>query len=514
MRQLSRNVLSTYVARAVSILSSLALFPFIAHNVGLADYGILLLFGSIAFFFALDFGLSMAAVRYTAESHARGDIERLNRVVSSTVAFFAVVGLAMTVLFVAGMLIALPKLNVPADQRDIATAVLIIIAVGTLALGLPLGVFSSVLGGLHRFDIANLIVLVQVAVRVGLTVGFVLGGLGVVFVAVAQAASVVLGGLLALFFARRIVPELHLSRAFVSPPLLREMAPFSAQVFVLGLAAIVILQADNLIISIFLPVASVTLYTAAFRIYQVCREVGGSLLTPLVSAASRAEAVGDRQRLGELFQTGTKYANAAMLALVGPAIIFAEPLLAAWAGEQFTEVALTAQILLIGLLFNNQHLIAVPLMMGIGRLRQYVRYHVAWATANIVLSVILVQRHGLVGMALGTAIPVALLEPLYLRTAMREFGVSARDFVVTAIVRTFVPALLAAVPATLFMLVWEVSGIIDLALGAAIYGVVFVAAFLVIGLQRTERRQLVSTLRGLSLSRAPQQGESPVQLGP
>jgi O-antigen/teichoic acid export membrane protein len=75
------------------------------------------------------------------------------------------------------------------------------------------------------------------------------------------------------------------------------VAPFSLQVFVLGLTGVVILQADNFVIGLSLPVAAVTLYSGSSRIYQLCREVTGSLTIALVPEAAHAGTTGDMDRL-------------------------------------------------------------------------------------------------------------------------------------------------------------------------------------------------------------------------
>ena len=111
------------------------------------------------------------------------------------------------------------------------------------------------------------------------------------------------------------------------------------------------------------------------------------------------------------------------------------------------------------------------------------------------LSVVLVQHIELVGMALGTAIPVAILEPLYLRTAVQELGVSWRDFLGTAILRAFGPALAAALPIAALMLVWDVHGLGELAAAGALYALLFGAAFVAVGLGPDERSRLRRVFR-------------------
>jgi len=287
--------------------------------------------------------------------------------------------------------------------------------------------------------------------------------------------------------ARRTVPDLRIARDFVSWSLLRGMIRYSLQVFVIGIAALVIIQANNLIIGLFLPVAMVTLYTGAFRIYQVCRELTGSAMSALVPDASESAELGNWDRVRQVLIGGTKYSNAFILCLTVPAIVFAEPVLVAWAGEQFAEVAIVAQILLISLIVNNNHVAAASMMIGTGRAAPYAKLHATWALSNIALSIVLVQTHGLKGMALGTAIPILLLEPLYIRSALREFSLPRARFIHEAIVRPLVPAVVAGGALWAVAATWDPQGIgVVLALSSA-YAVAFLGLFTAISLRHDER---------------------------
>jgi O-antigen/teichoic acid export membrane protein len=484
------------VVRLAAIASAIFLFPFIANRVGLADYGIWLLLSAVTLFFlSADFGMGTSAVRYVAAAHARDDGVELGRVVSSSVAFFAVLGVAVSLVLVGLMALLWPSLNIPDPDRDEAIAMLAVVCVGNFLIGLPLNVFRFVLAGVQRYDMANLVALAQVVLRVTLVVAVLLAGAGIVAVAVVESGAFVLASLLALALTRRLVPGLQLSARLVSPALLRSMAPYSLQVFVIGVAALVILQADNLIIGVALPVGMVTLYAAAYRVYQVCRDVTGSLLGPLVPDAAAASVRGQEQRLRSLFLLGTKYANALMLLLVVPALVFAEPLLVLWAGEEFAEAALPLQILALSLLLNNNHLVALALLMGRGTVGAYARYHAVWALANVAISIALVGPYELEGVALGTALPLLVLEPLYVRTALRELGVPLRAFARDALLAPYGAALAALVPLAAIQSIWSPRDLGGVLLAAAVYCAAFVAVFGARAVGAGERARLLALLR-------------------
>lgn len=490
MSQLTRNILTLYAARAVSIVAGIALFPFIAAEVGLEAFGVWLLISSITIFFSTtDFGLGTSAIRYVAAAHGEGDHDRINRVLCSTVACFLVLGAVLAAVYVGVFALLWDHFDIPAAQQTQAKTILAIVAGTTLLLGMPLYVFRQVLAAIGRYDAANAVLLGQTVLRVTLIVGLLLGGLGIVSVALAEGVAALTSSIAALVWCRRLLPTLRLHPSLASLGLVREMAPYSAQVFVMGMAALVILETDTIVIGLFLPIIMVTLYSGAFRVYKTVRDVTQSIMQAVVPDASRALARGELDRVRMLLLRGSTFANVLVAAVAVPVMLFARPLLVTWAGAEFDQVVGVLLILMGGLLINNNHLVAVGVLTGMGRIGAYTRLHIIWATANIALSLALIGPLGLEGVALGSTLPLLILEPLYVRIALRETGVSPRAFVLTAIVRPFGCAAVAAIlPAALLI---GLGPTVAVALvGTATYLVVYAALTMSRGLHREQRRVL------------------------
>ena len=122
----------------------------------------------------------------------------------------------------------------------------------------------------------------------------------------------------------------------------------------------------------------------------------------------------------------------------------------------------------------------------------------------MILSIVLIQWIGLVGVALATVVPLVALEPFYIRNALRELSVSARSFVATGIVRPLMPALLASSVLWFAVLAVDPQGVAVLAAWSVAYGAVFIGVFLKFGLVGTERDWLVRTLGGGLRIRRPE----------
>ena len=486
---LGRNIASTYIARGAALLAGFMLFPIVAGEVGLTMLGLWLFINSLTVFFALDFGMSATLVRYVADAHARGDRPLMSLYASSIFGFLTLVGLAGSIVFAAAMALLLPTLDVPPGETGTVVVMIAAVMVSSFVVSVPLSVFRVVIAGVQRYDITNLLTVFQAASRVAAVVGALRMGSGIVGVVLAEAVVAVAASIAGVVACRRVVPGVTISVRQMQFSTVRAMAPFAGRIFVIQVSALVILQTDNLVIGAVLSAASVTLYNSAFRIYQVCRELTNSFTAPLLPYASRS-VVFPKADLRELLLAGTKYANALMVLVCVPLLFFSEEVLVAWAGDRFASAAVVLQILLAGLLINNNHLVAVSLLAGVGAVKQYARYHVAWAAANLCLSIVLAGPLGLVGVALGTTLPLIVLEPLYIRVATRTFVVPVRTFLTSAVGRVAAPAALAGAPLAIAFRPGAGGGLRDGLLWSGAWGTLFLAAFGRIGLTSSERAQI------------------------
>ncbi len=494
MSQLRRNVLTSYVARFATIFGLFLLFPFVAHHVGLSIYGIYLLVTSLTTFFALDFGMGTATIRYVAAAQSVDDRAEMSRIISSSIVFFICLALTLTFLFAVSIGSAWPSLHIPENERSTALWLLVSVGIGQLLIALPLSVFNQVLIGIGRLDVLNILQFAQLALRILATVGLLSLGFGIVAVAISEGILAIGFGVAAWIASKRHMADVRVSPRSASWRLIRSMAPFSLQLFVISAAALVILQADSLIISLFLPVAAVTLYGAAYRVYQVTREVTNALTLALVPAATERHVQGAHTRLQELFIRATRYSDVLVLLLAVPGILFAEIVLGAWGGPAFRAGAEVMQILLWSQLFNNNHLVAISILTGQGNVKIYARYHAVWAISNIILSVILIQSIGIRGVALGTAIPIMLLEPLYIATVLKQLHLRAIDFVKGVLLPSFGPALAVGLPLWFVARLLSIHTLFGALTASAVWALAFCSIFYVVGLDVDDRMRLLGVL--------------------
>jgi O-antigen/teichoic acid export membrane protein len=212
--------------------------------------------------------------------------------------------------------------------------------------------------------------------------------------------------------------------------------------------------------------------------------------------------VQDQQaRLQELFLKATRYSNVLVLLFAVPGLLFASIVLEAWGGPGFRAGTEVMQILLFSQLFNNNHLVAISILTGRGDVKAYARYHAVWAVSNIILSVILIQSLGIRGVALGTAIPIILLEPLYISNVLKQLRLSATDFVRGILLPSFGPAVIIGLPLWLAARSLDIHTLLGALVASAVWTVLFGAIFYRVGTEPDDRVRVLRILRRIRVLR-------------
>ena len=129
----------------------------------------------------------------------------------------------------------------------------------------------------------------------------------------------------------------------------------------------------------------------------------------LMPTASELEARGDRDGLLEMLVISTKYVLVIALPAAAVFFIMGEQFIALWMGPQYTGGAVILKILTAAMVL---HLVEMPsrtVLMGLSKHSILAWSRLIQAVANLGLSVLLVHYYGIIGVAIGTLIPMVLV---------------------------------------------------------------------------------------------------------
>src|SRR5262249_9447219 len=152
------------------------------------------------------------------------------------------------------------------------------------------------------------------------------------------------------------------------------------------------------------------------------------------------------ERLRAMMIDGTRIALTLVFGITVCLMTFASPLITRWMGPEFYASVLPLHVLAVtGIVLVGQGP-ADDILLGTGGHRLVAYVALGEAFFNLVLSVVLVRYYGIVGVAIGTAVPVAVANLLILLpAACRRVQLSVGDFVRTVAVAPGVGAIVAGV---------------------------------------------------------------------
>lgn len=470
-----RNVLTNYLRFFSAGVIGFLLTPIMVHSLGDTGYGLWVTIFSLTGYFGLfDQGIRPSLVRYVSRDHARGDRDGLSRTLSSAMVLYTAVGL---VTFAASVAVAMT-----CDRwfhlapAHVATArAVVMLAGGSLALGFPLGVFGAALSGLQRYDLANAI---GIGIGVLRALAFVLvlklhGGL--LGLAWASLAINLLGHGLSWLALARVLPALPIGARFVDRGHLGLIGSYSGFAFVGALASSIAFQTDALVITAFIGAALVTPFALAAGLVDNARSLVHSATWVLSPTASELDTLGERHKLHALLLTGSKYSVLVSWPVLFGLVVFGDNLIRTWVGDSYATTAPLARVLTphgpsasaaqVLALLALPTLIALPqsaassVLYGVSRHRGVVTLSILNALLNLGLSILWVRPLGIAGVALGTAVPLALVAGFAtIQYTCRALALPLGHYVWEGLVRPGLCAVVFLIPALIAQRLWHPVG--------------------------------------------------------
>lgn len=432
------------------------LTPFIIHSVGNSAFGVWVLVVSLTGYMGLlDLGTRISLPKYVAQYRAQGDVDALNRFVNSLFSILLCLGLGTFLLAILGAVLIGKVFQIPPSLTEIVPIIALIVG-ANLSLGFPLTIFQGILLGCQRYVLVNIFEVGGVVLRSVLIVFFLKAGYGLLALALITAGVSL--GVYCIFvvIVCRLVPEFRLRAFEFTKEELKKIIHFSLANFWINVADRLIFYSGSLIVGYFLSMVAVAFFAIAESLITYMRQAVLALVTVLVPAASEMEANKEFVRLKELTIMSAKVVFLVVLPLGIGGVVVGESFIRLWMGSGYDDSAVVLAILVVGQAVALSQYGPEIMLIGINRHRNLAIVMMIIACINITLSLVFVRMWGLVGVALGCAIPLAIGQLVCVPIFIRKYiGLPISVYVR----RAFLPGL---APIVIFALVlWGNTKIFD-----------------------------------------------------
>jgi len=170
-----------------------------------------------------------------------------------------------------------------------------------------------------------------------------------------------------------------------------------------------------------------------------------------------------------------------------------------WVGEEFVSTYSLVVILLIGYIFELAQRPSTTALVALGCHRALGAWTLGEGVANLVLSIYWGHLYGLVGVALGTTVPLVVvkltLQPWY---TLSKLGISPREYLQTSVLRPVLVCLLFLGSARWIMSSGPATGFFDLGFTVTWQALLFCLITWTVGLNPFDRAQVRERCHAMS----------------
>jgi O-antigen/teichoic acid export membrane protein len=400
---LVKNAFANVCRGGAAALVMVLLPPFLTRILSKDAYGTWLLILQLSTYVSLlDFGIQTAVGRYVAHHNELEEPEQRDSIVSTSLALLAGSG----VLAMGGISILawqLPNLfkDMPAALHQDAQLALMCVGC-SLAVALPFSVFGGIFIGLQRYDVPAWII----------GVSKLLGGVFVVLIANASHSivmmAIVMGvtnigsGLWQFLAYRRIATDIKISKKGISKTTAIEISSYCFSLSIWTIGMILVTGLDTTIIGYF-DYQSVVYYSLAATLTSFVTSLHAAVIAVIMPNAATIGAKKDREALGSLLVSATRYGVITLILTSLPLILGAQLLLTLWVGKSYADhTVLLLQLLVVA---NFIRYIGAPyatIALAVGEQKQIILSPLIEGVINLIISVILTSYYGVIGVAIGT----------------------------------------------------------------------------------------------------------------
>ena len=502
-----QNVTVNYVVTGTELLVGIFMLPFNVAHLGQSAYGLWILVASVTVYFSMfDLGYGVALVRFAARYRAKGDTKGLNEIISTMFCVFSAVGL---VTFALAVLISLNLekfFPLTPDQARTGRIVLLFIS-SYVALQFPASVFGGIVNGFQRVYLNGIVAFVTTLVVAAVNVIVLLSGYGLAELVAATTAVRILSIFAYALNAYRVFPDLRIRPGYFKRERLREITGFSVFILIIDIANKLNYSTDAIVIGAFLGTSAVAIWAVAQRVIEIVQRISDQLNAVLFPVVVDNATVQRLDRLQEILVQGTRLSLAMVVPMATVLGLTARPLVMVWVGPQFAASVNIIYILSIVVALRVGNATSAVILKGSDLHKFLAVSNLSMAVGNLVLSVLLVRFYGLIGVAIGTLIPMIVISmTVVFPAACRRVKLP----VLTVVRRSVWPATWPAIVMGGFVLLTRgrIQGSWSLLiLQSLVAAGIYVALFLMFAINRNERdwyfNKVREILRRSSVKAAP-----------
>jgi O-antigen/teichoic acid export membrane protein len=450
-----------------------------------------------------DWGVTSAIIRYTAQYNVENQVHRIRNILVNGLLFEIVVGIVLTIVsFILSSLFAsIYNLAAMEPLLQIASFTILINAFFTVA--------QSAFTGLERMELNSVTLIIQSVVKVVLTIGLVILGLGVFGAIVGYIVSLLLAGVTGTLFMFMLCRKMSISS--VNQQLqhieidktrnrndIKMLLVYGLPLSVAAIITAFQMQFNIILIGAYATADAVVNYALATTFVVLITFFASPITMMLFPAFSKLDAIKDKDALRTVYKFSVKYATLLVVPVAMIVMALSEPGIATLFSNKYPSAPLYLSLLAITYLYTAfGSLTTGNLLNSQGKTGLSMMLSILTAAIGIPLSWFLASQIGVLGIiitALVAGVPGLIISLQWIK---RHYDLMI-DWVSST--KILIASGLAGATTFIIQLQMGFSSVINLLIGATVFTIVFLPSILMI---RVIDRSDIENLRTITTSLGP-----------
>jgi len=405
LKTISKNIFSNYVGIAGAIIIAFMLSPFLVHSLGDTRYGVWSVVSALTGYMALlDLGVSSAMAKYVAKFKVLKDYRSLNEVLASGLLIMLTAG---TLLLIFSPLLASAVVSFFNFDGELGESVRLLVIIGSvdIAIFVSTGILVGAFFGFQRYEIINAVNLMVALFKAALFYLVLTNGYDLVAMGLVSLSGNILAAF-ALFFAiTKVEPQVDIKLSKAKRKTLGSIFDFSKFTFLSMVAMQLVYYSDAFVIGYFMSAAAITYYTIPWSLGEYTNKLTLAIAQTFVPVFSEQDATTGNKAIYSTYVTGTKFMLTISNLLCIGVLAVGDHFVAIWMGQNYAEkCSVILAIMFFTQLIKGPQLLSYSILLGTARHKMFSYFNIGFSFLNLIMSIILIQHFGLVGVAVATAI--------------------------------------------------------------------------------------------------------------
>lgn len=481
---IKNDVLISYAYIFIALITTFILTKIQVSYLEREFYGILGLVNStIGYIAILDLGVGQTITKYISEYRAKGEYKKVNQI--SAYSFKNYIVISIIGLFI-GLIIMLYSQNIFKSLNNHAMVIFnkcFFIALINVLLQIPAATFSSVLTAYNEFRNIKLLNIVKVLLRVLIVFIMLRMGLGLVSIFL---VDLIINQLINISYYLLVKYKIHVNLDFtpISKELKKELSSYSFFVFLGIITDQIFWKTDSILLGIMSTTTSVAIFTVSSQIVSqylnICSTFSSTFLPRIVEKIANGDGY---KELNKFFIKSSRYQFMLTGIILISYIFLGGDFINFWVGERYTEAYVYGAIIMVSLSIPMSQTTGYQILFALNKHKVRSVIYLFNAIINLVVSVLLFNYIGVIGVALATAISMILGNVIFMNIYYKiSLKIKVMEYFKEVFLKTGFVLLITSL-VYFFLNKLNISGVVWFLvkgiIGCAIYGILIIRISLI-----------------------------------